>query len=72
MTDKEKLKALERECYLANDLLHAKLEMLSKIASKILGYCVIADMCGDNEIEFRKVNDNGIPDDFSTIRIEEI
>ena len=54
------------------DLLLAKLGMLSETATKILGYCVIADICGGNEIEFRKMNNNGIPDDFSTIRIEEI
>ena len=72
MTDKEKLQVLETECYLANDLLLAKLGMLSETATKILGYFVIADICGGNEIEFRKVNNNGIPDDFSTIRMEEI
>lgn len=45
---------------------------LGKIASEILGFEVIADNCSGNEIEFRKVLNDGIPDSYSTIRLEEI
>ena len=45
---------------------------LGKIASKILGFEIIADNCSCNEIEFRKVLSDGVVDSFSTIRLEEI
>jgi len=45
---------------------------LGKIASEILGFEVIADNCSGNEIEFRKVLNDGVPDSYSTIRLEEI
>ena len=45
---------------------------LGKIASKILGFEIIADNCSCNEIEFRKVLRDGVVDSFSIIRLEEI
>lgn len=45
---------------------------LGNIASKILGFDVIADTCSGNGIEFRKVLNDDVPDSNSTIRLEEI
>ena len=56
----------------ANAELSTKVGMLSKLASDILGYDVTAELCSNNEIEFRKIMPDGVSDPDSTIRLEEI
>lgn len=45
---------------------------LSRIASDYLGYEVNAELCAGSEIEFRRVLKDGLSDDISTIRLEDI
>lgn len=56
----------------ANAELSMQVGMLSKIASDILGYDVDAEICSNDEIEFRKIMPDGVSDPDSTIRLEEI
>ena len=45
---------------------------LSALASKVLGYEVVADLCNGDEIEFRRILPDGSPDTNDYIRIEGI
>lgn len=45
---------------------------LSRIASEYLGYEVSAELCAGSEIEFRRIEKDGLSDCFSTIRLEDI
>ncbi len=45
---------------------------LSRIASEYLGYDVNAELCAGSEIEFRRVANDGLSDDTSTICLEDI
>lgn len=45
---------------------------LSRIASEYLGYDVNAELCAGSEIEFRRVGEDGLSDDTSTICLEDI
>ena len=49
-----------------------ELGKLSALASAILGYEVVADLCNGDEVEFRRVLPNGSPDTNDCIRIEGI
>ena len=66
------LKRLEQEVYECEAKLGASLEKLTRTASLVLGYEVVADLCNGSEIEFRTISDNGVPDDDSCIRVEDI
>ena len=54
-----------------NNQLQAALETLSNAASKMYGQELQADLCGDNEIEFRLMDGEYI-DEHTCIRIENI
>ena len=71
MTEK-KLRKLEDRCYRISSELSGALANLSSAASEVLGYDVIADLCGGGEIEFRMIDQYDVPDDFSCIRIEDV
>lgn len=45
---------------------------LEKAASEILGYDVAVCLCIGNEIEFHKVDDDGVPNPDSYILLEDI
>lgn len=45
---------------------------LSRIASDYLGYEVNAELCAGSEIEFRRVANDELSDDTSTIFLEDI
>lgn len=51
--------------------LQSQLGRLSEIVSSYLGEEVVADICGGNEIEFRRMKD-GFVDAYSTMRLEDI
>ena len=51
--------------------LQSQIGRLSGIVSSYLGEEVVADICGGNEIEFRRMKD-GFIDGDSTIRLEDI
>ena len=55
----------------ASNRLNAAQQKLGRIASYLIGFDVVADICGGDEIEFRSINDDG-PDDHDCIRIEQI
>jgi hypothetical protein len=55
----------------ASNRLNAAQQKLGRIASYLIGFEVVADICGGEEIEFRSINDDG-PDDYDCIRIEQI
>lgn len=71
MTDKQLIKLTNKVLSLNSDLV-GKLGELASAASERLGYDVVADLCSGCEIEFRRVMDDGLPDSYSCIRIEEI
>ena len=53
--------------------LSSSLTALSQAATEILGYPVHADLCGGEELEFRRCDEDGYgADDFSCIRPEEV
>lgn len=60
--------------YKASMLLNSALSSLSRIASEIAGESLVADLCGDDEIEFRRINVNNdlVDDDYTAIRMEDI
>lgn len=66
------LRRAERRVLDAANRLSAALEELSNIATKIYGEDLQADLCGGEEIEFRRRNDDGYFDDFDCIRLEDI
>ncbi len=49
-----------------------KLQELAHAASERLGYDVVADLCKGGEIEFRRVMKDGVADDNSCIRFEDV
>lgn len=55
-----------------NSELIIELGSLSALASKLLGYDVVADLCNGDEIEFRRVLSDGRPDSDDCIRIEDL
>lgn len=66
------LKKLEHKVYDYESKLRGSLEELAKAVSLVLGYEVVADLCNGQEIEFRVIGDNDVPDDDSCIRMEEV
>ena len=70
-TKKQLLSAYKKVEDAENRLMSAAGE-LSRIASDYLGYEVSADLCAGSEIEFRRVEKDGLSDSFSTIRLEDI
>lgn len=72
MTTKKQLIAAYRRVEDAEDRLISAAGRLSRIASDYLGYEVSAELCAGSEIEFRRVTRDGLSDDFSTIRLEDI
>lgn len=73
MANEEKeLRNAEQECYRYSIKLSNALQRLGRDASRILGYEVTAEICAGDEIEFRRVMDDGLSDSMSCIRIEEI
>lgn len=71
MTDKQIIKLNDKALSAYIDL-SSKLQKLASAASERLGYEVVADLCNGCEIELRRVMDDGMPDSYSCIRIEEI
>lgn len=55
-----------------NSELQGALEDCSRIASNILGYNVVADLCSSIEIEFRRICSDDRPDNWDCIRFEDI
>ena len=71
MTERQ-LRALEENCLENSNRLSCSLQVLARAASEVLGYEVVADICGGSAIEFRRVGEEGVADAFSCIRMEEI
>ena len=72
MTKKQKLLSLNNKALAAENELNKQLSAMGVLASEILGYEVVADLCAGSEIEFRTVDGNGYVDAFSTILIEDV
>ena len=70
--DKNKLIKLQNKCFSCECALNKALSNLATAASEVLGYEVVADLCGGSEIEFRTITDNGVADSNSCIRIEDV
>lgn len=70
VTNNDFLKALNA-ARKAENTLNAKLGVLALLASEILGYEVVADLCSEANIEFRRVEKDGVAD-FDNIRIEDV
>ena len=68
----KELKRLEQKVYDYESKVNGALADLAIAATQILGYEVVADFCSGNEIEFRVVNSNDMPDTDSCIRMEEV
>lgn len=66
------LSRIEDRVYRYSSSLTGELEKLGNIASKILGFEVIADICGGEEIEFREVGKGDYVKDFSCLRMEDV
>lgn len=66
------LSRIEDRVYRYSSSLTGELEKLGNIASKILGFEVIADICGGEEIEFREVGKGGYVNDFTCLRMEDV
>lgn len=71
MTERQ-LRRLEENCLNNANRLSSSLQLLAAAASEILGYEVVADIYEGEEIEFRRVAEDGVADAFSCIRMEEI
>ena len=56
----------------AENAANIALQELSRAASDVLGENVIADICVGSEIEFRHVDEYGLPDAEETILLEDI
>ena len=73
LSQERELIEAQMNVYKASRLLNSALASLSRIASEIAGESLVADLCGDDEIEFRRVNDNDlVDDDYTAIRMENI
>ena len=71
MTDKQIIELSNEVLSISVDLT-SKLQVLARVASERLGYDVVADLCNGEEIEFRRIMDDGIPDADSCILLEGI
>ena len=71
MTEKQ-LRHLEEKIYKFSNELTCALNILGSKASEVLGYDVVADLCGGGEIEFRKKSEEGYVDADSYIRMEDV
>lgn len=67
-----KIRKIEDRVYKYHSDLIGELEKLGSIASGILGYEVVAEICGGCEIEFRTVSQEGYVDADVCIRFEDI
>ena len=72
MITKKKLLRAEQLCYKFSNDLTCALEVLASMASEVLGYEVVADICNGDEIEFRTMIDDSVADDDIAIRMEDI
>ena len=73
LSQERELIEAQMNVYKASRLLNSALSSLSIIASEIAGESLVADLCGDDEIEFRRINNNDlIDDDYTAIRMEDI
>lgn len=70
--NKKKLIKLQDKCFSCENALQSALSELAIAASEVLGYEVVADLCNGSEIEFRTITDDGVPDNDSCIRIEDV
>ena len=68
----QQLKKAEQKVLDASTALSSALGHLSSIASEIYGEELQADLCGGEEIEFRRSDEHGVVDDFDCIRIEDL
>lgn len=66
------LRDMENKVYKYSRLLGSALAALGEAASNVLGYEVVADLCNGHEIEFRRLEKDGLPDSYDTIRMEDI
>lgn len=64
MATERQLRVLENRCYKYSTELLGALSDLSKAVTEILGYEVVADLCGGEEIEFRPISNEGYVDDY--------
>lgn len=71
MTKQELLKRYHSVLDLSNRL-NIALQSLGAAASEFCGTEVVAEICNGEEIEFRRVNEEGIADAFNIISIEKI
>ena len=72
MATERQIRALENRCYKYSTELLGALGDLSKAATEILGYEVLADLCPGEEIEFRPISNEGYVDVFECITMEDI
>ena len=72
MATKKQLIAAYKKVENAEIRLMLLAQNLSRIASEYLGYDVNAELCAGSEIEFRRVAEDGLSDDSSTICLEDI
>ena len=56
----------------ASNKLNAAQQKLGRIASYLIGFEVVADICGGDEIECRSILDDGVADTNECITIEQI
>ncbi len=69
--EKKLTQAYNLALYDANRL-SLSLQALGKIASDIYGEELVADLCGGEEIEFRHILGDDVPDSYDIIRIEDL
>lgn len=72
MITKKKMLRAEQLCYDYSNSLMSALEALASMASEVLGYEVVADICNGEEIEFRTVMNDSVANDDVAIRMEDI
>lgn len=59
-------------CQDYSNSLTGALGTLASMASEVLGYEVVADICNGNEIEFRTIINDSVANNDVAIRIEDI
>lgn len=72
MSQRTELKRALKRVYDMGCRLSMALQDLSSIATEIYGEDLQADLCGGNEIEFRRRDEDGYFDAMDCIRIEDI
>ena len=72
MITKKKILRAEQLCYNYSNSLTSALEVLASMASEVLGYEVVADICNGNEIEFRTIINDSVANNDVAIRIGDI